>query len=124
MRIGQALGLRHNDFVSHRRELRIVPRRDNTNGARAKTVDEHTIPISAGPAVQRLQMRKERLHRTDRFTGRAEHRPRLRPVPHQHPLHPHPDPSTPCDNLIWPRRARANFSGRCNAVVSLLTREV
>jgi integrase/recombinase XerD len=48
MRIGQALGLRHNDFVSHRRELRIVPRRDNTNGARAKTVDEHTIPISAG----------------------------------------------------------------------------
>lgn len=48
MRIGQALGLRHNDFVSHRRELRIVPRRDNSNGARAKTVDEHTIPISAG----------------------------------------------------------------------------
>ena len=48
MRIGQALGLRHNDFVSHRRELRIVPRRDNTNGARAKTVDEHTIPISTG----------------------------------------------------------------------------
>ena len=48
MRIGQALGLRHNDFVSHRRELRIVPRRDNTNGARAKTVDEHKIPISAG----------------------------------------------------------------------------
>jgi len=48
MRIGQALGLRHSDFVSHRRELRIVPRRDNTNGARAKTVDEHTIPISAG----------------------------------------------------------------------------
>jgi integrase/recombinase XerD len=34
--------------VSHRRELQIVPRRDNTNGARAKTVDEHTIPISAG----------------------------------------------------------------------------
>ena len=48
MRIGQALGLRHADFVSHRRELHIVPRRDNTNGARAKTVDEHTIPISPG----------------------------------------------------------------------------
>ena len=48
MRIGQALGLRHADFVSHRRELRIVPRRDNTNGTRAKTFDEHTIPISAG----------------------------------------------------------------------------
>ncbi|HZM67510.1 MAG TPA: tyrosine-type recombinase/integrase [Nakamurella sp.] len=48
MRIGQALGLRHADFVSHRRELRIVPRRDNTNGARAKTFEEHTIPISPG----------------------------------------------------------------------------
>jgi integrase/recombinase XerD len=48
MRVGQALGLRHTDFVSHRRELRIVPRRDNANGARAKTLDTHTIPISAG----------------------------------------------------------------------------
>jgi integrase len=48
MRIGQALGLRHADFVSHRRELRIVPRADNANGARAKTIDEATIPISAG----------------------------------------------------------------------------
>jgi integrase/recombinase XerD len=48
MRIGQALGLRHADFVSHRRQLRIVPRRDNANGARAKTLEEHTIPISAG----------------------------------------------------------------------------
>ena len=48
MRIGQALGLRHTDFVSPRRELRIVPRRDNANGARAKTLEEHTIPISAG----------------------------------------------------------------------------
>ncbi len=48
MRIGQALGLRHADFVSHRRELRIVPRTDNANGARAKTIDTTTIPISAG----------------------------------------------------------------------------
>lgn len=48
MRVGQALGLRHADFLSHRRELRIVPRRDNANGARAKTLDTHTIPISAG----------------------------------------------------------------------------
>jgi integrase len=48
MRVGQALGLRHEDFVSHRRELRIVPRRDNANGARAKTLRTHTIPISAG----------------------------------------------------------------------------
>lgn len=50
MRVGQALGLRHADFVSHRRELRIVPRADNANGARAKTRDTHTIPISAGLA--------------------------------------------------------------------------
>jgi integrase len=48
MRIGQALGLRHTDFVSHRRQVRIVPRWDNANGARAKTHEEHTIPISAG----------------------------------------------------------------------------
>jgi integrase len=48
IRIGQALGLRHSDFVSHRRELRIVPRPDNANGARAKTVDEHTLPVSTG----------------------------------------------------------------------------
>jgi len=34
MRIGQALGLRHADFVSHRRQLRIVPRPDNANGAK------------------------------------------------------------------------------------------
>lgn len=48
MRIGQALGLRHSDFVSHRRELRIVPRPDNLNGARAKTIEPAIIPISAG----------------------------------------------------------------------------
>ena len=48
MRIGQALGLRHSDFVSHRRELHIVPRSDNVNGARAKTMEPTTIPISAG----------------------------------------------------------------------------
>jgi integrase/recombinase XerD len=48
VRAGQALGLRHADFVSHRRELRIVPRRDNANGARAKTLEPATIPISAG----------------------------------------------------------------------------
>ena len=48
MRIGQALGLRHGDFVSHRKELRIVPRGDNANGARAKTIESSTIPVSAG----------------------------------------------------------------------------
>lgn len=47
IRIGQALGLRHEDFISRRRELRIVPRADNVNGARAKTRSVTTIPISA-----------------------------------------------------------------------------
>jgi len=48
MRIGQALGLRHSDFVSRRRELEIVPRADNANGARAKTLEAVTVPVSAG----------------------------------------------------------------------------
>jgi len=36
MRIGQALGLRHSDVVSHERRIEIVPREDNANGARGK----------------------------------------------------------------------------------------
>jgi integrase/recombinase XerD len=36
MRIGQALGLRHSDVVSHERRIAIVPREDNANGARGK----------------------------------------------------------------------------------------
>lgn len=48
MRIGQALGLRHCDFVSHRCEVEIVPRADNANGARAKTLEAVTVPVSAG----------------------------------------------------------------------------
>jgi integrase/recombinase XerD len=47
MRVGQALGLRHSDFVSHRREIRIVPRPDNANGARAKLREAAVIPVSA-----------------------------------------------------------------------------
>jgi len=47
MRIGQALGLRHADFVSRRCELTIVPRNDNANGARAKTSTITTISVSA-----------------------------------------------------------------------------
>lgn len=47
MRIGQALGLRHADFVSRRREVTIVPRDDNANGARAKTRTTMTVPVSA-----------------------------------------------------------------------------
>lgn len=47
MRIGQALGLRHADFVSRRCEVSIVPRADNANGARAKTRTTATLPVSA-----------------------------------------------------------------------------
>jgi integrase/recombinase XerD len=47
MRIGQALGLRHGDFVSRRREVSIVPRGDNANGARAKTRTTTVLPVSA-----------------------------------------------------------------------------
>ena len=47
MRIGQALGLRHSDFVSRACEVHIVPRDDNANGARAKTHQEAVLPVSA-----------------------------------------------------------------------------
>jgi len=47
MRIGQALGLRHGDFVSRERRVVIVPRGDNANGARAKCVSPATVPVSA-----------------------------------------------------------------------------
>jgi site-specific recombinase XerD len=48
MRVGQALGLRHADFVSRQATVRIVPRQDNANGARAKCRDAVAIPVSAG----------------------------------------------------------------------------
>jgi integrase/recombinase XerD len=46
MRAGQALGLRHADFVSRRREVHIVPRADNANRARAKVRSAAVIPVS------------------------------------------------------------------------------
>jgi len=46
MRIGQALGLRHGDFVSRQREVHIVPRAGNANGARAKLRSAAVIPVS------------------------------------------------------------------------------
>ncbi len=52
MRIGQALGLRHADIVSRELTVRIVPRDDNANDARAKCRQEAAIPVSA--AVVRL----------------------------------------------------------------------
>lgn len=47
MRVGQALGLRHADFVSRDRQVRIVPRPGNANGARAKLREAAVIPVSA-----------------------------------------------------------------------------
>ena len=48
MRVGQALGLRHGDFVSRECTVRIVPRDANANGARAKSRNETVIPVSPG----------------------------------------------------------------------------
>ena len=47
LRAGQALGLRHCDFVSRKREVHIVPRADNANGARAKVRSAAVVPVSA-----------------------------------------------------------------------------
>ena len=52
MRVGQALGLRHEDFVSRERLVRIVPRDDNPNGARAKTSRVAEVCVS-GELVRR-----------------------------------------------------------------------
>ena len=46
MRIGEALGLRHNDIAAAEREV-TVRRRDNDNDARAKSARSRTIPVSA-----------------------------------------------------------------------------
>jgi integrase/recombinase XerD len=47
MRIGEALGLRHEDiYSSGENEIHIVPRSDNYNGARAKSKAERTIHVS------------------------------------------------------------------------------
>lgn len=46
MRIGQALGLRHEDIQSWDNQIQIVPRDDNANGARAKTKNAYTIHVS------------------------------------------------------------------------------
>ncbi len=44
MRIGQVLGLRHEDINVEDGEIHIVPRDNNANGARAKTRESYTIP--------------------------------------------------------------------------------
>ena len=47
MRIGEALGLRHEDLAAAGREVAVVPR-DNDNGARSKSRQPRLIPVSAG----------------------------------------------------------------------------
>ncbi|GLV61165.1 transposase [Dictyobacter sp. S3.2.2.5] len=44
MRVGQCLGLKHEDLNVEDGEIHIVPRDGNPNGARAKSRDTHTIP--------------------------------------------------------------------------------
>ena len=46
-RIGEALGLRHEDLAAAEREVAVVPR-DNDNGARSKSREPRLIPVSAG----------------------------------------------------------------------------
>lgn len=45
MRVGEALGLRHSDIAAAECEIS-VRRRDNDNGARAKSVSSRTVPVS------------------------------------------------------------------------------
>jgi integrase len=47
MRIGQVLGLRHEDIRSWDNVIRVVPREQNANGARAKTQEPYSIPVPA-----------------------------------------------------------------------------
>lgn len=46
MRIGQALGLRHEDIHSWDNEIQIIPRTDNANGVRAKSKDAYVVHVS------------------------------------------------------------------------------
>jgi integrase/recombinase XerD len=47
LRIGEALGLRHEDLSLRRAEVRVVPREDNGNQARVKRMKERFIPVKA-----------------------------------------------------------------------------
>lgn len=46
MRIGQAIGLRHEDVLSWDNQIQIVYRDDNANGARSKSRDSNTLHVS------------------------------------------------------------------------------
>jgi integrase/recombinase XerD len=45
MRIGQALGLRHEDIKSMDNVIRIIPRNDNANGARGKSKHRYQVDV-------------------------------------------------------------------------------
>lgn len=45
LRIGEALGLRHEDLSLRRAEVRVVPREDNGNQARVKRMKERCVPV-------------------------------------------------------------------------------
>lgn len=45
LRVGQTLALRHADIDGRRRQIRIVPGRPSSNGARPKVRDEHSLPL-------------------------------------------------------------------------------
>jgi integrase/recombinase XerD len=47
MRIGEALGLRHEDLAAAEREVAVVPR-DNDNGARSKSREPRLIRLVSG----------------------------------------------------------------------------
>lgn len=58
MRIGEALGLRHNDIVAAECQI-TVTRRDNDNRARAKPPTARTVPVSA----KLIRLYSDYLHR-------------------------------------------------------------
>jgi integrase len=45
LRIGEALGLRHEGLSLRRAEVRVVPREDNDNQARVKRMKERVVPV-------------------------------------------------------------------------------
>jgi integrase/recombinase XerD len=47
MRIGQVLGLKHQDILSRERVIKIIPRSDNATGVRAKAREPYSIHVSA-----------------------------------------------------------------------------
>ncbi len=68
MRIGEALGLRHEDWAAAERTVAVA--RVNDNGARAKSVRPRLIPISAGHAHRSADVARMSLPRRSRVPCR------------------------------------------------------